>query len=123
MQKYKVYILVSLDALKAMGGNRGKLAAQVGHAVLHSVWDAQKRFPSDVAAYQDSDHAFKIALTVPDQVTLEKFKDAYQNVCGVSLVKDAGFTVFKEPTVTCLGIGPIPEDRVGEDLKALSTLR
>ena len=30
------------------------------------------------------------------------------------LIKDAGKTFFKKPTVTCLGIGPDEEDKIDE---------
>jgi len=50
---------------------------------------------------------------------LKALEAAYKDVCGTALIKDAGFTVFDEPTVTCLGIGPIREDLIQDDLKKL----
>lgn len=102
-----------------MNGIRGKMVAQGGHAYLHASWDAEKRFPEDLQGYRDSDHARKITVRVDTEAQLVDLMNAYKDKCGVSLVKDSGFTVFKEPTVTCLGIGPIKEDDVGEDLKSL----
>lgn len=115
-----------------MNGIRGKMCAQAGHAYLHAFWDAERRFPSyygglggdcisDVDHYKNSDHAYKITLIVDTVDELKALQEAYKNVCGTSLVTDAGFTVFNEPTTTCLGIGPIREDNIGEDLKALKT--
>jgi len=114
-----------------MNGIRGKMCAQAGHAYLHAFWDSVERFPgqhgfsndepSDAERYQNSDHAYKITLIVDTVDELKALQEAYKNVCGTSLVTDAGFTVFNEPTITCLGLGPIAEDNIGEDLKALKT--
>jgi hypothetical protein len=37
-------------------------------------------------------------------------------------VKDAALTVFKEPTVTAVGLGPIGKDDVPDWLRALPNL-
>ena len=105
-----------------MNGIRGKLATQAGHGYLHAYWNSMDKFPEISKAYIDSERAYKITLIVPTVTDLEVLKNSYENICGVSLVKDAGLTVFKEPTVTCLGIGPIGEDQIGDDLKILKTL-
>lgn len=104
-----------------MNGIRGKMCTQAGHAYLHSYWDGAHRFPESANAYFGTDHAYKITLIVDTVADLEVLYNTYKDKCGVSLIKDAGFTVFTEPTVTCLGIGPIFENDVGEDLKSLKT--
>lgn len=119
-----------------MNGIRGKLASMSGHAYLHSFWDATipnarhttiaepevlTKKQEQASAYVHSNHAYKITLIVDTVDELKVLQEAYRNVCGTSLVTDAGFTVFDEPTTTCLGIGPIREDMIGEDLKALKT--
>lgn len=118
----KMYCIFSKEALAKMNGIRGKLAAQAGHAYLHSWWDASARFPKDTQAYLSSGHARKITLVVDTDAELRALEATYRKLCGVSLVVDAGFTVFDGPTVTCLGIGPISEGRVGDDLRELKTL-
>jgi peptidyl-tRNA hydrolase len=120
--RYRLYCIMAKDSIDKMKGVRGKMITQGGHGYLHSFWDAERRFPEHARAYQQSSHAYKITLVVPTTDDLLPLLDAYRDVCGVSLVKDAGFTVFEEPTVTCLGIGPIPENLIGDDLKALKTL-
>lgn len=127
--KLKMYCIYARESVAKMNGNRGKMTAQAGHAYLHSFWDAMSDMASDgnrpkfsqAMQYQRSEHAYKIALVVDTVAELELLKAKYADVCGTSLVKDAGFTVFEEPTVTCLGIGPIREDLIGDDLKALKT--
>ncbi len=136
--KHKMYCVFAKESIDKMKGNRGKLAAQAGHAYLHAFWDANyahnvepfnmeevliaKRKVDQAHAYYDSERAYKICLVVDTVAELETLHNAYKDVCGVSLVKDAGFTVFDEPTVTCLGIGPISEENIGDDIKALKVL-
>ena len=75
---------------------------------------------SQAREYEASDKSYKISLmvdTVEDLVTLQ---NKYKYICGTSLVTDAGFTVFNgESTTTCLGIGPISEEHIGDDLSSL----
>ncbi len=80
-----------------------------------------EHYPQYAEAFIDSQRAKKITLVVETVEELHTLQKAYQDVCGTSLVTDAGLTVFKEPTTTCLGIGPIPVNLIGDDLKALKT--
>lgn len=126
----RMYCVVARESLNKMGGNRGKLAAQAGHAYLHAYWDSEERFDgsddileiSPAEAYRLSGKAVKVCLVVDTVEELEALYEAYRPICGVSLVKDAGKTVFGEPTVTCLGIGPLDAGQIGRDLKLLSVL-
>lgn len=120
--KVRMYCIMAKESLDLMKGVRGKMIAQGGHAYLHAFWDAERRFDRLAWLYRRSDRAYKICLVAPTVADLERLRDAYQDVCGVHLVKDAAFTVFDQPTVTCLGIGPITEELIGEDLKSLKTL-
>lgn len=121
MEKIKMYCIMAKDSVDKMKGIRGKMITQGGHGYLHAFWDAEKRFPASAQAYRDTSHAYKITLVVDTVDDLRVLEEKYREVCGVSLVKDAGFTVFEEPTVTCLGLGPIFESQIGDDLKELKT--
>ena len=110
-----------------MGGNRGKMAAQAGHAYLHTYLAALKH-PKTVAAelahhYTYDGPAYKIALIVDTVKELEDLYETYAGQIGASLVKDAGLTVFTEPTVTCLGLGPVSDRFIGDDIKSLATFK
>ncbi len=124
----KMYCICSKEALDQMKGIRGKMITQGGHAYGHAIFDAMDRFPNMLRAYRASEKAFKITLVVPTEKELIELRDRYHEVCGVSLVKDAGLTVFKnedgspKPTITYLGIGPLPDSLKGQDLKDLKTL-
>ncbi len=122
-EKIKMYVIFAKESVDKMKGSRGKLGTQAGHGYLHAFWDASDRFPDMAQAYRDTTHAYKITLVVPTVADLEALEASYRDVCGVSLVKDAGFTVFAEPTVTVLGVGPLRESDIGDDIKALKTLQ
>lgn len=123
----KMYCILAMASVAAMGGSRGKLGSQAGHAYLHAFWDSEERFPEMAAAYR-SGPAVKITMSVSTVEDLRILETAYRDVCGLSLVTDAGRTVFKDergnpvPTITCLGLGPLPESLKGDDLKALKPM-
>jgi peptidyl-tRNA hydrolase len=127
-EKVKMYCVFAKESLDKMKGVRGKMLTQAGHGYLHAFWDSMDRFPLMVRAYRQSGRAYKITLVVPLVSDLERLEAIYRDVCGVSLVTDAGLTVFKDaagnpvPTTTCLGIGPIMESQIEEYLGGLKTL-
>jgi len=70
--------------------------------------------------YEASDKSYKISLVVDTVEDLVALQNKYKYICGTSLVTDAGLTVFNgEPTTTCLGIGPISEEHIWDDLSSL----
>ena len=127
--KYKMYCIFAKESVDKIGGVRGKMCTQAGHAYLHAYLDALKLDNDEVRnlkrdqviRYLNSGHAYKITLIVDTVDELKALQDKYKDICGTHLVTDAGFTVFKEPTTTCLGLGPISEANTGDDLKALKT--
>ena len=123
--KIKMYCIFAKESVQKMNGIRGKMCTQAGHAYLHAFWDAfsggSVEKMQQAADYKNSDRAYKITLVVDTVDELKALQEKYKDVCGTSLVTDAGFTVFSEPTTTCLGIGPISEDNIGDDQKALKT--
>ena len=92
----------------------GKLAAQVAHASLGAFIDSGNRENYDLIIpitgpnkiWLDVEFT-KICLMVNSEKELLDINKSllYKNI-PKSLVRDAGHTVFKEPTYTCLGIGP-----------------
>ena len=112
---YKQAILVCMD-LKMP---KGKLAAQVAHAAVHAVQDS-----NDFKLGEwKSEGSKKIVLKVQDRKELLTYiRKARKNDLITSLIKDAGKTFFKLPTVTCGAIGPDEEDKIDaviNDLKLL----
>ena len=118
-----MYCIFAQEAIVKMKGIRGKMCAQAGHAFVHCNWIAAKQFPDQLEAYMNSDHAYKIVLITETVEQLKELQKAYENKCATRLITDKGFTVFDEPTTTCLGIGPIQEDLIGPDIKTLKLFR
>lgn len=107
----------------------GKLAAQVSHASfgvfsknfkLEQLNENQESITITFDKNNKFDQAAKIWLSerftkVIVYVKSEKaLLDVYEkaNLKGIPncLIEDAGFTIFNEPTKTCLGIGPCYQD-------------
>ncbi len=88
---------------------KGKLASQVGHACI----DAAFGSPKPLVQKWRSEGMKKIVLKVADEKELLKFERLCQDEGLVtSLIIDAGHTVIKPGTLTCMGIGPCPEEKV-----------
>lgn len=118
----RLYAIANREALAASKGNRGKMHAQAGHAFLHAWWDAEKRFPEAARRYRDEQAATKVVLAAENEAELREMYERIHPLCGCTLVVDAARTVFPEPTVTFLGVGPISPDQAPDWLKALKPL-
>ena len=121
-EEMRLYAVVSRAALKKMGGNRGKLGAQLGHSYLHAYWDAEERHPERAKVYRSQGRAKKVVLVCEDDEVLKALADRYRPLCGVTVVVDAGLTVFAEPTFTGVGIGPLRPDERDAELAGLPVL-
>lgn len=84
----------------------GKMLAQGGHAFCGALCDALLRFPDRARDYIGSASTAKIALMADDDEIRELY-DRYKQQFGCAIITDAGRTVFEDPTLTALGIGPI----------------
>jgi peptidyl-tRNA hydrolase len=136
----KMYAIFARETLRQMQFE-GKLAAQAGHCYLHAWWDAEDRLkfkpPSDFlhseytrywtdvcVPYRQGNDARKITLVVDTVEELESLYEEFRIHMGATFVEDCGYTVFKEPTITGVGLGPIPSGWVaGTRLGDLDTLR
>jgi peptidyl-tRNA hydrolase len=137
----KMYAIFARETLRQMQFE-GKLAAQAGHCYLHAWWDAELRLMYDYknwntegrpsltsygeicSIYRDSDDARKITLVVDTVDELRELYDTFRPHMGATLVEDCGYTVFDQPTITGVGLGPIPSDWTkGTRLGDLDTLR
>lgn len=85
---------------------KGKLGAQIGHAVMLSFLDAQ-RADKGVANEWLSSGQKKIVLKVDDEESLRKLFAAFKyKKIPCALVEDAGLTQLPPGTTTALGVGP-----------------
>ena len=102
----------------------GKLGAQIAHASMASFLQGMEieqlpysqihtlKLDLDKSRHEWITGSFtKVVLKCKDEEELlELYERCSRNSkIPCSLITDSGRTVFKEPTVTCLGIGPLPE--------------
>ena len=112
---YKQVIIVRKD-LKMPPG---KLAAQVAHASVEAVLKSDK---SIVEKWKNQGMP-KIVLKVSTlNELLEIKKIAGRDKLIIALITDGAHTFFKEPTITCLGIGPNLEEKIGKITSKLKML-
>lgn len=102
---YKQVIVVRQD-LKMP---KGKIASQCSHASVEAVLKSEKV----VVEKWRSQGMPKIILKVADLKELIAVKaKASKKKLTTALITDGAHTFFKEPTVTCLGIGPDLEEKI-----------
>ena len=111
----------------------GKLAVQVAHASLGAILE-QMPVTDDVCFLDLEEfpytrnwlagHFRKIVLYVKSEEALMKKYHEIKNAGHiVSLIKDVGYTVFDEPTVTCFGVEPLPSSVIDPFTKRLQLLK
>ena len=117
MGNIKQVIVVRTDL--QMG--KGKIAAQVGHACVLGAEHVRKSNPEWFNEWWGGQE--KVVLKVSDLKDLQQVKlFAIDLNLPWSEVTDAGHTQISPGTITCLSIGPAPEnliDRITGNLKLL----
>ncbi len=99
---------------------KGKLAAQVAHAAVASFLDANS---SRQKEWLDEGMPKVVLSANSERELIEYYQKALNANLPAQLIKDAGRTVIKAGTLTCIGIGPAPEkdiDRITDHLKLVS---
>jgi len=100
---------------------KGKIAAQVGHACVLGAEHIRKSNPDWFSEWWEGQE--KVVLKVANLKELEQVKqDAIEFGVPWSEVTDAGKTQIAPGTLTCISIGPAPEERIDTitgDLKLL----
>ncbi len=92
--------------------SKGKLAAQAGHAAVSAAEEARKRHRD----WWDSwifEGQRKIAVKVKGETELSELETEADDI-GLphALIVDRGLTEIPEGTITCLGIGPAPSEKI-----------
>src|SRR3990170_1925670 len=92
--------------------SKGKLAAQAGHAAVSAAEEAHKRHRGWWEAWMFEGQR-KIAVKVKtEKELLELERQAKELGMPNALIIDRGLTQIPEGTVTCLGIGPAPAEKI-----------
>ena len=115
---YKQVIIFRKD----LSLSKGKIAAQSGNAAVSAAIEARTHYRNWFKAWILEGQR-KIAVKVKNEKELLKFKE-YAVDLGLpnALIVDRGLTEIPEGTITCLGIGPAPAekiDRLTGELKLL----
>jgi len=91
---------------------KGKLAAQAAHASLSAAEEAMRRREQWYTEWKSSGQ-MKVVVKVSSE---EELQDLYRKAKSVklpaALIQDKGLTQLEPGTVTCLGIGPGPDDEI-----------
>jgi PTH2 family peptidyl-tRNA hydrolase len=92
--------------------SRGKVAAQAGHAAVSAAEGARKRRKKWWEEWLDEGQR-KIAVKVKgEKDLLELEKAAIELSLPCALIIDRGLTEIPPNTITCLGVGPAPQEKV-----------
>lgn len=117
-EECKMVLLVRMD-LKMQ---KGKVAAQCGHATL-ACYKAARKFQNKVLQRWEGLGQAKIALKVPDDVELEAIMQQARSEGLIAMpIRDAGRTQIAAGSRTVLGIGPAPKSAIDKFCKHLKLL-
>lgn len=107
-----------------LGMNKGKIAAQVGHAVQYLVYSQCMGVVTADFLNWISDDSTKICLKVNSEEELIKyFNLAKELEVSTTLVKDKGYTYFNGiETYTVVGWGPLKKETHEQYTKELKLL-
>jgi PTH2 family peptidyl-tRNA hydrolase len=106
--RYK-QVLVFRSDLKL---SKGKVAAQAGHAAVAAAEEARKKHQTWWRAWITEGQC-KIAVKVKsEKELLELERKAKELELPCALIVDRGLTEIPPGTITCLGIGPAPAEKV-----------
>lgn len=116
--KYKQVIVVRSD----LEMSRGKIAAQAGHAAVSAAEDAKRLHPKWWKAWLTEGQC-KIAVKVGSEKELLRLEEEAKKLGMPSaLISDRGLTELPPNTITCLGIGPAPSEKVDKITGKLALL-
>ena len=100
---------------------KGKIAAQVGHACVLGAEHVRKSNPEWFTQWWIGQE--KIVVKVSSLKELEKIKqDSIELGLPWSEVTDAGHTQIAPGTLTCISLGPAPEEKIDRITGELSLL-
>lgn len=92
--------------------SKGKTAAQAGHAAVSAAEEARKHHREWFDGWSNEGQC-KIAVKVKNEEELSELETkAKQMGLPYARIADRGLTEVPPGTVTCLGIGPAPVERV-----------
>jgi len=92
--------------------SKGKVAAQAGHAAVSAAEETHKHHKEWWKTWIEEGQC-KIAVKVKSEKELLQLeKQAKELALPCALIVDRGLTEIPPGTITCLGIGPAPSEKV-----------
>ncbi|MCS7114601.1 MAG: peptidyl-tRNA hydrolase Pth2 [Nitrososphaerota archaeon] len=92
--------------------SKGKIAAQAGHAAVSAAEEARKNNRDWWKAWMAEGQAKIVVKVKGEKELLELEKQAKESVLPCALIVDRGLTEIPPGTITCLGIGPAPAEKI-----------
>ena len=112
----KVVVVVRSD----LDISKGKVAVQVAHAAVRCALESRVKAKPWFDRWMDGGER-KIVVKAPDLRALHELQArAAKEGLVTALIQDAGLTEVEPGTVTCLGIGPAPEEIIDKITGQLS---
>lgn len=105
MTKYKQIIVIRKDLKMPLG----KICSQVSHASVEATLKSSKK---NIEAWKKQGAKKVIVKVNSEEELLDLQKKAKSLKLVTALIRDAAKTFFKNPTITCLGIGPDKEEKI-----------
>lgn len=90
----------------------GKLAVQVAHAAVDAALAAESEAPDWFRAWREETHKKVCVLADDEDALLDLEVRAEGDGIPNAIVRDAGRTEIASGTITALGLGPAPDDRL-----------
>ncbi|MEM0007327.1 MAG: peptidyl-tRNA hydrolase Pth2 [Candidatus Bathyarchaeia archaeon] len=106
--RYKQVIVFRSD-LKL---SKGKVAAQAGHAAVSAAEEARKHRREWWKAWLNEGQRKVVVKVKSEAELLALERQAKEMALPCALIVDRGLTEIPPGTITCLGIGPAPNDKV-----------
>lgn len=99
----------AIVVIKNLKMGLGKTAAQCSHASVEATLKSEKKKIDN----WKKEGMKKVVLRVQSEEELLRLKKEAEKLRLVTaLIKDAGRTFFKKPTITCLAVGPDDEEKI-----------
>lgn len=101
-----------------------KWMVQASHACMEVFWEAERFAPERASRYRDEEAHAKIVVKAKNYDALMR---AFEECRAVGIpcvtITDAARTVFPEPTMTCMGIGPCSYAELPKYVQKLQLLK
>jgi PTH2 family peptidyl-tRNA hydrolase len=92
--------------------SKGKAAAQAGHAAVSAAEEARKQRKNWWEAWLNEGQCKVVLKVKSEKELLALEKQAKEMALPCALIIDRGLTEIPPGTITCLGIGPAPTDKI-----------